>query len=510
MRRLFEVLFIVLLSMCSCSKNKSDYPFSQLSYDELDSLRNNDYTVSNRRVRSFIDSFRIAERDTDYIDVLTNRYYAERHPYLWINKWGTDLRCDTVLEWLANVNKLGLPEKKFYLKQIRQSLERVRNLDFDKTFTASRTMATLEYYLTKSYMRYSSGQRFGFVNPNKLFNRMDKVEKDSTNSPYKTLFDIPIDLVNKDFFIKALDCIQKAQVNTFMTAVQPTSSLYEKIYNTIQNTPQNSERYKVLIVNLERSRWRMHESEDKKYVVVNLPSQQLMAMEQGASTLNMNACVGSPEHQTPMLTSRIAYLELNPYWIIPQSIVKRDIIKHVGDTAYFSSKRFKIVDRAVGNFISPLDVTSSMLLSNKYLVRQDKGEDNSLGRMIFRFPNPFSIYMHDTNEHDVFSQNWRTVSHGCIRLEKPFDLALFLLKDKDDIYIDRIRLALDMEPLTDEGHELKENHHTKKLKRCDFKPTIPLFVIYFTCYPDVSGKLTYYPDIYKYDEPIWTHLNAEK
>ena len=336
---------------------------------------------------------------------------------------------------------------------------------------------------------------------------MEKVDKDSVGSSYKTLFNIPIDAVNENFFVKALECVQKSEVNMFMTAVQPSSSLYKKIYTALQGESLNSERGRTLIVNLERSRWRMQETENEKYVVVNLPSQQLMAMEQGTGTLSMNVCVGSPEHQTPMLTSKIAYLELNPYWIIPLSIVKRDIVKHVGDTAYFSSKRFKIVDRVTGYFISPLNVTPGMLLSKKYLVRQDKGEDNSLGRMIFRFPNPFSIYMHDTNERNVFSQDWRTVSHGCIRLEKPFDLALFLLKGKDDAYIDRIRLALNMEPLTDEGREMKETPHTKVLKRCDFKPAIPLFVVYFTCYPDATGQLEYYPDIYNYDELVWAHLN---
>lgn len=509
MRRLVEVLFIVMLSVSSCSKHKPEYPYSQLSYDELDSFRDDDYAVSNQRIRFFIDSFRIAERDTDYIDILTNRYYGEHRPYLWINKLGTDLRCDTVLEWVNEVGKMGLPEERFYVKRIRKALERLRDLNFDETYTASRTMATLEYFLTKSFMRYSSGQRFGFINPQKLFNNMDKVEKDSAESPYKTLFNISVDGVGRKFFAKGIKSIVNSDVNTFLAAVQPTSKLYETLYRALQSAPANTMRRKTLIVNLERSRWRMHEPEGEKYVVVNLPSQQLMAMEEGAGTLSMNVCVGSPEHQTPMLTSEITFLELNPYWIIPQSIVKRDIVKHVGDTAYFSGKRFKIVDRTTGSYISPLDITAEMLLSKKYLVRQDKGEDNSLGRMIFRFPNPFSIYLHDTNERDVFSQNWRTVSHGCIRLEKPFDLALFLLKDKDDTYIDRIRLALDMEPQTDEGRELKEDVHAKALKRCDFKPAIPLFVIYFTCYPDASGQLAYYPDIYNYDEPIWEHLNME-
>ena len=509
MKRFSEVLFLAVLLFNGCSKEKADFPFSKLSYEGIDQYRNEDYRTSSRRLHFFIDSFRMAERDTDYVDVLTNRYYAGRKPYLWINKWGTDLRCDTVLQWLDDIEKAGLPPGRFYLARIHRSLDILRRLDFDDRQTASYTLASLEYYLTKSYMRYTRGQRFGFVNPNKMYNNVDKVEKDSANSPYRTLFDIPIETFGKSFFATALQSVREYRVNSFLTSVQPASPLYKRIYEEMQREPARSGRHKTLSVNLERSRWRMKDSEEKKYVTVNLPSQRLTAQDGGGNSLDMKICLGSFEHKTPMLTSRIAWLELNPYWIIPQSIVKRDVVRHVGDTAYFSRKRFKIMERATGDFVSPLNVTRDMLLSGQYRVRQDKGEDNSLGRMIFRFPNAYSIYLHDTNEKDVFNRSYRAVSHGCIRLEKPYDLAMFFLGDKDEVYIDRIRVALDMEPLTDEGREKVEDFKNKPMKRCVFKPLIPLFIVYYTSFPDATGKMAYYPDIYKYDELLWAHLKTK-
>lgn len=510
MRRLFEVLFISIILAVGCSKKPTEHPFQHISYETFAEQRNNDYAVSNLRIRMFIDSFRLAERDTSYVDILTNRYYAEHRPYLWIDRMGTDSRPDTLLQWLDSIESEGLNPLHFYIHLLRENLNRLQRLDFDKINTASRTMAAIEYYLTKSYLRYTCGQRFGYVNPRKYYNHLIKDKQDTTGRRYMTLFASAVDEFGPAFFHTAITSARRHTVGTFLMEVQPKSPLYHRMKRQYNKPGLTATERRCLAVNMERSRWHLHQAEEYKYVEVNLPAQQLTAFDGGGNSLTMKICFGSIDHKTPIISSKITRLELNPFWIIPKSIIKKDIVKHIGDTSYFAIKRFKIVDLNTGEYISPLAATQEMLESKRYIVRQDKGEDNSLGRMIFRFPNHFSIYLHDTNNKEAFNCEWRAVSHGCIRLEKPYDLAIFLLDNPEEDYIDEIRLSLNMEPLTDYGRELKDKKTFKPLKYCEYKPAIPLNIIYYTCYPTAdNGDFVYYPDIYHYDNGLYQLLSEQ-
>ena len=137
-----------------------------------------------------------------------------------------------------------------------------------------------------------------------------------------------------------------------------------------------------------------------------------------------------------------------------------------------------------------------MLLSGKYGVVQRGGKGNSLGRIIFRFDNNFSVYLHDTSSQAVFSREDRDVSHGCIRVEKPFELAKFLLHEKNEKLIQRINYSMTADSL--------------KIKRLvvgsvKVEPQIPLFITYYTLYPFAKGVVSY-PDVYGFDGVIFEHL----
>ena len=515
MRRLFGVLFIVLLLLDSCAKTK-EYPFRKLSFQTVSQLQNTDFATPNSLIRIHIDSLRLKTKDTNYIDIVCDKYYAEHNPYLWINRSGTGLKSDTLLKWIDGIDTTGIPENKLFVSAIRENLTRLHNLDFDHEHTATKTMAALEYYLTKSYLRYSCGQRFGFTNPAKSLNSLDHVEKDSVNSPYRHLFNLPIEKINKTFLSNAFRCIREDNINAFLADVQPTSNLYKLL---VQEYNHNSN-YKVrrtLAVNIERSRWRQAFNHKERYILVNIPSQCLIAVNPDVdSTLTMKICYGSRKYKTPLVTSQINYLEVNPYWIIPQSIVKRDIVPHnLNDTNYYNRKRFKIIKRSTGEFISPLNVNAAMMLSGQYLIRQDRGEDNSLGKMIFRFPNPFSIYLHDTNDKSAFNSAYRAVSHGCIRLERPFDLAAFIYTDKDENFLDHIRLTINIPPITEEGmallRKMEQNENTDRNPHRYFKfdSPVPLYILYYTAFPAYEGgPLQFYPDVYGYDDLLADQLFA--
>ncbi len=508
MRRLLGVLFIIIvLFVCSCAGDKCQYPFSDFSYENLRPLKQSDYIIDNQRVKFYIDSFRLSGRDTNYVDVITNRYYAERQPYLWINRWGISLCADTLFHWLAEVRKAGLPEQRFFLHRIDENLDRMRKRDFDRIHTVSRTLATLEYYLTKSYLRYCCGQRFGFVNPNKLFNHLEKMGDDSLRSHYRTLFGLPVETINKAFLSQAFQAIRGCRLNQFLVSVQPDEASYTALCKELQHDGLTFSQRRLLSINLERCRWRMDFSHDGRFLWINLPTQQLQAFDGNIPIIDMKVCIGSQNNKTPLLAGSIMYLDLNPYWVVPKSIVRKDIVAHAGDTAYFARKHFKIVERKTGASVSPLEATAEMLLGKQYLVRQENGENNSLGRVIFRFPNPLSIYLHDSNNKEAFKRSLRTVSHGCVRVEKPYELAMFLVKDEQGKDANRIRRALGFSESEEHNNGLTTQMNQE---RCQINPAVPVYIVYYTAFPDAkTGKIQYYPDIYNYDELVWQHLNKQ-
>ncbi|MDD7251648.1 MAG: L,D-transpeptidase family protein [Prevotellaceae bacterium] len=507
MRRLLGGLFMILVALTSCGHGEKGYPYKTLRLQDFSALRDDRFAVSNYSIRRLIDSLRVSERDTDYVDVMCNRYYAEHQPYLWISRSGDDLRSDTLVAWLAGLDSTGVPEARVYLPQLRRALKRLHDIDFDDRHTASLTMATVEYYMTKSLLRYASGLRFGFIHPAKLLNQLDPVDGDTTGLRKRTLCALPLEHPGRSFLCQVFASIRQHHIEDLLQAVQPQDETYRRLVEAYNAPRVTRAQRRILALNIERSRWRIKGGGTERYVIVNLPAQRLAAYDtRGDSTLTMKVCYGSWEHKTPLLASRLTKLELNPYWIIPQSIVRRSIIPaHLGDTTYFNNRRFKIIDRATGNVISPLHVTAEMLTGGGYFVRQDRGEDNSLGKMIFRFSNPFAIYLHDTNSREAFSQRYRAVSHGCIRLERPFDLARFLFADRGDDYIDRIRVAIDLPAETSVGRQLKEQGKDKELKTCTLEEPVGLLIVYYTAYPSASG-VEYYPDVYGYDRIMASHL----
>ena len=225
--------------------------------------------------------------------------------------------------------------------------------------------------------------------------------------------------------------------------------------------------------------------------------------------LDMKICIGSPKSKTPMLQSRIERVDMNPYWNIPYSIVKKEIApRHAGNEAYFSRNRYRIFSKETGEELPPAAVTADMLTSGRYRVRQDNGEGNSLGRLIFRFPNNFSIYLHDTNNKQAFKRTNRAISHGCIRIEKPLELAVFLLDTPEEKTVNRLREAIGLPPLNSSIPIEKKEGEPLKVGIQRFDPSIPVVIDYYTLYPKPDGGWEESPDPYGYDEILLKKLEA--
>ncbi len=506
--------------MLQSCHNHEPNPDKNISMNYYQRLRKDDYALNSHRIRGWIDSLIRNDQDSMMPDYRTREYYVNHNPFLWIDRHGIDGRADTLLGYLQELPKEGFSRKKFRVGQIEKDLKRIRNLDFQGSDNRiNMVMARLEYNLTKAYLRYVSGQRFGFLNPDVVFNHHDSIIEKDHPAVYRTLYNIPTDHNGMQFIHYALDMISKDSLSSFFHKIQPKSHLYYQLYACLQKPGLNFYQRKVIMCNMERCRWRMHDYPQRysKYILVNIPSLHLKAVDNN-QVLTMRVGLGALDTKTPLLYSKINKMDVNPQWILPKSIVKKSILHLLGNFHYFYSRHFFVRDRKTGKEVKWNRVTRDMLMSNDYLVIQEGGEGNSLGRIIFRFPNNFSIYLHDTNFKDVFQQDVRDVSHGCIRVEKPFDLAVFLLKDKNQAIINKIIYSMSADVSSLGHHEWNDKiiggngkgkdtlDRSRLIGSLSVSPQIPVFIVYYTLYPDHNGHLHEYKDLYGYDDLIYEIL----
>ena len=509
--RFFILVALVACALCSCNERKVDM---HVSLDAFAELRKPYLQIDEDKVSENIRRLAFADRPQMTADRHARTYYLEGGRPMWLSRKGADSRVDSVLKYVAKVDSFGFSREDFCYTTISRDLARVQKLDFDTLPDAdngiNRVYARLEYSLTKAFLRYCEGQRFGFTNPYDLFNRLDVRDSDSVHVSYRSLYGVPTKLARSEFLDEAYGAIASGseKVGAFMQASYPENPLYPEFCKMLSRTLSAAERRRVFC-NIERSRWchgdypQLHD----KYVLVNVPTQQLEAVEKN-DRITMRIALGSMETKTPLLTGRIKRIDFNPQWIIPKSIIKTSVRHHAGDVGYFERHNYFVRERKSGKIISPAFVTADMMMSHDYHVVQRGGKGNALGRIIFRFDNDYSIYLHDTSSPSVFANRNRIVSHGCIRVERPYDLAVFMLADKDERVMEKMKYSIAVD-LSNEGAETDERpaiDKSKLLHSLSVKPTVPLFITYYTLYPNADGVMTDYDDIYGFDPVIYAKI----
>jgi len=217
--------------------------------------------------------------------------------------------------------------------------------------------------------------------------------------------------------------------------------------------------------NLERWRWVRSLPPDR--LEVNVAAAEAVLYADDAPKLTMRTIVGDLRHHTPMFTSRLASVVINPPWNVPASIAANELWpKEAAQPGYLARNGFSTVNGAL---------------------RQAPGPRNSLGRLKFDFPSPFGVYLHDTPGRDAFARSNRALSHGCIRLEKPRELAVALAPSWT---ADEIDAAID----------------SGQTQRVHLDGRLPLFVLYWTVAPQDDGSLQFHPDRYGWDAELVTAL----
>jgi murein L,D-transpeptidase YcbB/YkuD len=239
------------------------------------------------------------------------------------------------------------------------------------------------------------------------------------------------------------------------------------------------ERVLAMQLNLDRWRW-LPRDLGERYLMVNLPGFELAVMEHHEPVLRMKVVVGKEGWNTPVFQDTLESIVVNPYWNVPPSIVERDLLDK--DPGYFDRNGFEVVNRA-GNRVDPSAVD---LGSKEYTIRQRPGSRNALGGVKFLFPNAMNIYLHDTPERHLFERTRRMYSSGCIRVEKPKELADYLFATATPHpagTYDRLREA-------------------KGEQWVNLENKVPIYILYLTAWADEHGSVSFYPDVYDSDSAL--------
>lgn len=252
-----------------------------------------------------------------------------------------------------------------------------------------------------------------------------------------------------------------------------------------------------IVVNMERLRWLSPEKPDK-YILVNIPSATLWAVENGEVVAQMPVIVGRPERPTKSFITEISGMRFNPKWTVPPTIKAKDFLPKLVEDPYYLHNKGIEVSQIVDGVRYTLDSTaidwSTITRRDLNTLRmvQRAGDDNALGRYRVLMENPYDIYLHDTNTPSLFNKSDRAISSGCIRMAKPEAIARFILKGNKGWNDGRMNNIL-------AGGKTSEISAAERIR---------VYILYMTIWQDDQGNLVYGPDIYKQDRRLLEHINA--
>ncbi len=251
----------------------------------------------------------------------------------------------------------------------------------------------------------------------------------------------------------------------------------------LNKTPK--QRIQQLRANMERLRW-MPRNMGERHVMVNIAGFYLSAIEGGEHVLEMRIIVGRDYRSTPSFDSQLAQMVLNPYWNVPYSIAVKDLLpKQQHNSAYFASQGIKVFSKHDHSPINPDSINWNSIKGGfPYVLRQNPGKKNALGYIKFLFSNPFSIYLHDTPTKQLFQKDVRTFSSGCIRLEKPWELARFVLDGNNS------------------GNNLTEKINSGETITINLPKRVPIYLTYLTAWVDDQDHVHFAEDVYGRDKRL--------
>lgn len=432
---------------------------------------------------------------------ITNYYETNDYDPILVMDQVLKGKVDFTTDYLSKANEHGLDPKIFQAAEIEALTKKLKNKKSIKSLDeAYKTIAELELLSANALVNYSNAMQFGLVSPRKIYAR------------YFTATKRP-DSLTMGQVLKTND------LKHYLDSIQPSGDQYKYLQKALMNNTQVAglspeETKRILIVNLERLRWKNKPTEDK-YVIVNIPAYEVDVVENGKSVLNMKVCVGEGRNvdkenslteydesdkvdrpfsrETPQLNSMIYVSQVNPVWNIPESIVNNEIVKHAqADRYYLGNNNIDVFKN--GEKVEDAETLDWGSVNLKdYSFKQQPGDDNSLGKIKFLFPNKSSVYLHDTPAKRPFTQTMRAVSHGCVRLERPLDMAHAL-------YGDGGKFEQIKKMMSEDNPEPTDVTLPKK---------VPVYITYITCWLE-GPSIQFRPDVYGLDIVLYAHMKNLK
>ncbi|TDW48623.1 murein L,D-transpeptidase YcbB/YkuD [Flavobacterium sp. 270] len=434
--------------------------FNQYKGMEEEGLKSNfPYKDKINPVFDNIAENKLSKETTDLMITNLYFYYAEK-VYA-----GFDEKTSISLEWL-------LPRKKLNYQVLTDSIFKKSTISDDK-----KSKMFSQYYKLRDALREYRGieKKGGWKTIETAEDFKSFKLGDSTNT---------IGEIRERLFISG-DIKENSKSNvcdsTLISAVKnfeshhgftPKSTILKE-HIAEMNIPV-SDRIKTIIANMERCRWIDPELEKgKEFIEVNIPEFKLYLVRNGEITFVSNVVVGKAMTKTVIFSGMMNNIVFSPYWNVPTSIINKEIKPGMAKNKNYLAQK--------------------NLEWNNGAVRQLPGKNNSLGLVKFLFPNSNNIYLHDTPSKSLFERDSRAFSHGCVRVAKPRELAIELLKDDARWTPEKIDKAM----------------HSGKESWCTLKKKVPVYIGYFTAWVDRKGNLNFYKDVYQRDESLIKLLTEE-
>jgi len=414
----------------------------------------------------------------NYPDQIDSFYKSHNYEPVLVPRFMREHQLQTLEDYLMNANLHGIAPEVFSVSRLKDLLASSSD---KKTRTKERevywNIMELELLVADVMIKYSTAMQFGLVDPARVYANYSTptLRPDSTS---------------------IMQVFEVRDIKAYLDSIQPRKSDYIALQKALkvetENAQGNDTVYRVLVVNLERLRWK-NKPAAQKYVVVNIPEFTLNVIDSGKSVLRMKVCVGEPipNKETPQLASMIYSVQVNPVWNIPESIASNEIIKYAKRNRYYFANNDINVYKNGKQVYDPESIDWKTEETGAYSFKQQPGEQNPLGRIKFLFNNESSVYLHDTPVQSPFKQDVRAVSHGCVRVEQPLNLA-YALFGKGDKF-DQIKKAMA------KGYP--------RAKYIGVPVKVPVWINYSTAGVDEKGKVRVFKDIYGLDDVLYRKIS---
>jgi len=384
---------------------------------------------------------------------MVQKFYDINHePLYWLSSKKSVKRAGEWLSTLESADRFGLISDKLQIEQIRSVLNN-RNIN--------------DNALKEKTDKQVTGMILHFIK------NLQEGKVSFEYSEVKT----PRDSV---YIYQLMNSRYKGAVAKLVTRLDckdPDYKIYEKYLND-SITAKDTLKRKTLVRAMNYRRY-LNINGKSEYIVANIPATEVEYYRKDKLALKMRSVAGKKKNPTPTIASYITNIVTFPFWNVPFSIASKELLPKVQkDNSYLERNNFEVVD-SKGTVVDDLDLNWDTYTDKNfpYFFRESTGPNNSLGVLKFNLQNPFSIYLHDTNSKGAFAKDYRLLSHGCIRLEKPVELADLLTRGKLDVYA------------------LKSGKKDTESKTIKLVQKVPVFIIYMPV-KVVAKKVVFLPDVY--------------